>query len=315
MQQRETTGLSALRAMGRVALWLLVVLIVSASGLIAYQYLMVMVRPAYDPDTMPLAYEMMGDESKDTKLLLIHGLLGSKTYWERDMDEISATHQILALDLLGFGDSPKPNSDYSLEVQLQAIEKLVAQQEFNHGKIIVVGHSMGAIIAMALVAKHPDWFEGAVLISLPVFRNEGEFSKLMEQHSVFDRLAAGPFSELVCMFQPLFTSTVFKPENMPKDIFEDVKKHTWQSYSNSLQRVVIGTNLSAIAASVNGKKTLFIHGEKDTSAPIESARQLATSLKGSKFITLPNEGHQLFLTNSKMVWNEMDEFNSELTKE
>jgi pimeloyl-ACP methyl ester carboxylesterase len=168
---------------------------------------------------------------------------------------------------------------------------------------------------MALLAKHPDRFKGAVLISLPVFRNEGEFRKLMEQHSVFDRLAAGRFSELVCMFQPLFTSSLFKPENMPNEIFEDVKKHTWRSYSNSLHKVVIGTDLFNITKTVDGKRILFIHGEKDTSAPIGSARQLAESTKGARFVTLPNEGHQLFLTNSKMVWNEINAFSSELTTE
>ena len=174
---------------------------------------------------------------------------------------------------------------------------------------------MGAIIAMALVAKHPDWFEGAVLISLPVFRNEGEFSKLMEQHSVFDQLAAGPLSKLVCMFDPILTSTAFRPDNIPKDIFEELKKHTWQSYSNSLRKVVIGAEPFFIARSVNEKKILFIHGEKDTSAPIESTRKLSQSLKHTQFITLPDEGHQLFLTNAKMVWNEIDEFGSTLTRE
>ena len=301
--------------MRKFAVLLLIALIISVGGLMVYQYIIVMASPPYDPDTMPLAYELMGDESEDAKLLLIHGLTGSKTYWERDMDEISATHQILAFDLLGFGDSPKPNSDYSLEVQLKAIETLVAQQEFNHGKTIVVGHSMGAIIALALVAKHPDWFEGAVLISLPVFRNEGEFSKLMDQHSVFDQLAAGPFSELVCMFQPLFTSSVFKPESMPNDIFEDIKKHTWQSYSNSLHKIVIGSDLLNITRLVREKKFLFIHGENDSSAPIESTRKLTLSLAHTKFITLPDEGHQLFLTNAKMVWDEIDEFSSTLTRE
>jgi pimeloyl-ACP methyl ester carboxylesterase len=129
--------------MRKFTIWLLLALIISVGGLMSYQYLMVMTGPAYDTDTMPLAHKLMGNESKDTKLLLIHGLLGSKTYWERDMEQVRANHQILALDLLGFGDSPKPNSDYSLDIQLQAIEKLVAQQEFDQGKTIVVGHSMG----------------------------------------------------------------------------------------------------------------------------------------------------------------------------
>lgn len=286
----------------------LAVLFISVTAFVGHQYFRVTLRSAFNVETMPLSYELVGNANGETKLLLIHGLTGSKNYWKRELEDISSEHQLLMVDLLGFGDSPKPNSDYSMEVQLEAIEKIVVEQGFNDGKTIIVGHSMGSIITLAILAKHPDWFGGVVVIALPVFNNKEEFARLMEKHSVFDQLAAGSFSQLVCMFQPLFVNTAFQPDNMPNSIWEDLKKHTWQSYSNSLNDIVIGTDVYGIAQNIKDKKVLFIHGEKDTSAPIASARSLAELFTDATFITVKDADHQLFLSDPKMVWQTIADF-------
>jgi len=107
-----------------------------------YQYLKVVLGPTYDAEKMSLNYEVLGSGPK--QLLLIHGLTGSLNYWKQDIESISNTHTILLIDLLGFGGSPKPNSNYSLDTQLQAIEKVIIKTGFGDQQSLVVGHSMGA---------------------------------------------------------------------------------------------------------------------------------------------------------------------------
>ncbi|HBC02900.1 MAG TPA: alpha/beta hydrolase, partial [Aequorivita sp.] len=76
-----------------------------------YQHYKIVKHPAYDADKTLLNYEIIG--AGENKLVLLHGLTGSLNYWKRNLESISKTHTLLLIDLLGFGDSPKPQSDYS----------------------------------------------------------------------------------------------------------------------------------------------------------------------------------------------------------
>ena len=118
----------------------------------SYQHYKISRQPTYDANKTLLNYEIVG--FGENKLVLLHGLTGSLNYWKRNLENISKSHSLLFIDLLGFGDSPKPNSDYSLSVQLQALELVINKEGFNDGKTTIAGHSMGAIISLALLEKH-----------------------------------------------------------------------------------------------------------------------------------------------------------------
>jgi len=282
---------------------LLIVPIVSIAG---YEYFKVINSPKYNPETMPLNYEIVG--TGDKKLVFIHGLTGSKNYWKRELETVSKTHQLLLVDLLGFGDSPKPNSDYSLNVQLNALESVITNENFNDGKTVIVGHSMGANISLALLAKHNNWFEGAIITGLPVYKDKIEFREIMSGHAVFDRLASGKYGTLICMLHPIFMTNYFKPDNLTDDVYEDAKKHTWQSYANSLNEIVIKSDLYAFSKAIKDKKIVFIHGTDDTSAPYESAKEYAETFPNAEFITIKNGSHQLFLKEPNILWQAIHDF-------
>jgi pimeloyl-ACP methyl ester carboxylesterase len=286
---------------------LLVVIVLPLASIASYEYLKVVFGPTYDAQKMPLNYEILGTGEK--KLVLIHGLAGSLNYWKRDIDSISKTHQLLLVDLLGFGNSPKPKSDYSLSVQLEALEKIISKEGFDDGQTIVVGHSMGSIISLALLKKHPDWFSGAVVISTPVYSNPKEFKEAMSKNSLFDRLTAGPYSKFFCMLHPIyFVTNAFKPNNLTNDIFKDAGKHNWSSYYNSLNKIVLNTDLYALSKDLKDKKVIFIHGKKDLTAPFENALKLSKYFANSEFVVVNDGDHQLFLIESNLVWNIIQNF-------
>jgi len=286
---------------------LLVVIVLPIVSIASYEYLKVVFGPTYDAQKMSLNYEIIG--TGDKKLVLIHGLAGSLNYWKRDIDSISKTHKLLLVDLLGFGNSPKPKSDYSLNVQLEALEKIISHEGFDEGKTIVVGHSMGSIISLALLKKHPDWFSGAVVISTPVYSNSKEFKEVMSKNSLFDRLTAGPYSKYFCMLHPIyFITNSFKPGNLTNDIFNDAKKHNWLSYYNSLNKIVLNTDLYALSKDIKSKKVIFIHGKKDLTAPYENAFKLSKTFTNSEFVEVRDGDHQLFVVKPDLVWNVIQNF-------
>jgi len=273
-----------------------------------YQHYKISKQPDYNPDTTLLNYEIIG--TGEQKIVLLHGLTGALNYWKRDMDNITTTHSLLLVDLLGFGDSPKPKSDYSISVQLQALELVLSKEAFNDGKTIICGHSMGAIISLALLEKHPNWFKAGVFISIPVYKDADEFKQIMSTHSFVDRISTSKFSKYICMIHPIFMSRAFKPDNLTDDVYEDAKKHHWQSYYYSLTEVILKTDLFTIANGIKDKEVLFVHGKKDTTAPFENALKLSSVFKNAKVVTSSEGDHQFFLKEADFVWQTIQNFSN-----
>jgi len=288
-------------------LGLIFFLIFTIAFVVSYEYLKVALGSRYDVEKMPLNYETLGTGEK--KIVLIHGLTGSLNYWKRDIERITKTHQLLLVDLLGFGDSPKPKSDYSLDVQINALEKIIDKEGFNKGQTIILGHSMGTIISLALLAKHPDWFKGGVLVSIPVYSDAKEFLDIMTKHSLFNRLTVGPYAKFFCMLHPLyFMTNQFKPNNLTEDVFKDAQKHNWLSYFNSLNEIIIKTDTYSFSKKIKDKKIVFIHGKQDKTAPIENAIKLANTFSNSEFVIVNDGDHQLFLKGPNLVWDNVINF-------
>ena len=285
---------------------IVIVFIFPISLVVGYEYIKVIKAPKYNSDTMPLNYEIKGF-GKD-KVLFIHGLTGSKNYWKRELGTINQTHKLLLIDLLGFGDSPKPNNDYKLDTQIKALEKVIIKEKFNDGQTLIVGHSMGSIISLALIAKHKNWFKGAVISGLPVFKDEKEFKELMSGHTFLDRIVSSKYASLFCMLHPFFMNELFKPDNLTTGVFRDAKKHTWQSFSNSLKEIVMKSNLYDMVTAIGDKKIVFIHGDQDISAPLINAKRFSEKLRNSEFITVKNGDHQLFLKDPNIIWKAINEF-------
>ena len=286
-----------------VAVLVILILLISVAG---YQYLTVALTPEYNAGTMPLNYEVVGSGEKN--MVLIHGLAGSKNYWKSDLGQITGTYRLLLVDLLGFGDSPKPQSEYTLEIQLAALENIISKEGFNGGESLIVGHSLGAVVSLALWAKHPDWFNGATVIGLPVFESKDQFLEQMVSDPFFDKLAVGPYGKLFCMLHPLYIVKWFKPKNLTDDVFKDSNKHTWQSYYNSLNEVILKTDLFTLTKNISDRKILFIQGAKDIVAPFVNVENFARSFPQAKLLEVQDGDHQLFLKEPFEVWKAIRDF-------
>lgn len=282
------------------------VILVSVISVMGYQYLTVVLAPEYNSDTMPLNYEIVG--SGERNIILIHGMAGTKNYWKKDLEQVTGTYRVLLVDLLGFGDSPKPQSKYSLEIQLAALENIITKEGFNDGNTLILGHSMGAIISLALFAEHPGWFSGAGVIGLPVFESRDQFSEQMSSNSFFDKLALSSYGKVFCMLHPLYIVKWFKPKNLTDDVFKDSKKHTWQSYYNSLNEVILNTDLFTLTKNIRNRKILFIHGADDEAAPIINVEKFARHFTSAKLMEVKDGDHQLFLKEPLEVWKAVGDF-------
>ena len=283
-------------------------------GVIAIRgYLHGVMASPYNRNEMTLNYERIGKGEK--KILLLHGLTGSLRYWKRGLQYAPEQSTILSIDLLGFGDSPKPKSKYDIAEHLDAIEKVLQLEGFDKGGTLIVAHSIGTILSVALAGKHPNWFEGLALIGLPNYDDKTALKSKMSQFSIFDALSVDSHYKFICFFHPLYTTELFRPKNIPKDIFKDVGKHTWVSYYRTLDEVIINSDLRELADKVKEKKTLFIHGEDDPVAPIENMEELLPIFNNAKLVKFPKADHHVYLAEPLKVWSLIQDYFWKKTEE
>lgn len=98
-------------------------------------------------------------------LLLLHGFGASIGHWRHNLPVLGASHPVYALDLLGFGASQKAFANYSVDLWIEQVYDF--WRTFIGTPLILVGNSIGSLIALAAAAAHPEMVAGVVMISLP----------------------------------------------------------------------------------------------------------------------------------------------------
>ncbi|XP_076895932.1 putative lysophospholipase BODYGUARD 4 [Bidens hawaiensis] len=109
-------------------------------------------------------------------VIFLHGFMSSSFIWTETIfpELVDPKYRLFAVDLLGFGSSPKPRDClYTLNDHLEAVEKSVIR-EFDLKSFHLVAHSMGCIIAIALAAKYPNSLKSITLVAPPYFLSSEE---------------------------------------------------------------------------------------------------------------------------------------------
>jgi pimeloyl-ACP methyl ester carboxylesterase len=96
-------------------------------------------------------------------LVLLHGLGGAASNWIELAPELAREHRVIAVDLPGHGGSSPLPALPNLEPFADRVG-LVLQREGVH-PAVVVGHSLGCVVALRLAMRSPDLVRGLVLIS------------------------------------------------------------------------------------------------------------------------------------------------------
>lgn len=98
-------------------------------------------------------------------LIFLHGFGASLGHWRHNLQVLSQSHPVYALDLLGFGASEKAIAPYDVSLWVELVRDFWGT--FVRRPAVWVGNSIGSLIALAAVARHPETAKGLVLISLP----------------------------------------------------------------------------------------------------------------------------------------------------
>jgi pimeloyl-ACP methyl ester carboxylesterase len=95
-------------------------------------------------------------------IVCIHGLTANHVCWRSMADILAPEHRLIGYDLRGRGDSDKPPTGYSLDQHGRDLLALL--DHFGLKKAVLMGHSLGAHIALKFAVAHPERVSKLVLV-------------------------------------------------------------------------------------------------------------------------------------------------------
>ena len=114
-----------------------------------------------------LSYDTAG--SGDPPLVFLHGWCGNRSFFAPQFDYFSRSHRVVSPDLPAHGTSELPK-EYSIDAFAGDVAELA--RDLGLGRSVVLGHSIGAMVALALAQQAPDLVGAVALVDPPPLSKE-----------------------------------------------------------------------------------------------------------------------------------------------
>lgn len=229
-----------------------------------------------------IAYSVSGNGNA---LVLLHGFLETSTMWEPFVKQLSKTHKIITIDLLGHGNTACIGYIHTMEEMAETVFAVI--KELRLRKIYIAGHSMGGYVALAFAEMFPDYVKGLCLIN-STSRADSEERKRNRDRAI----AAVKYNHK--QFIRLAISNLFRPKN--RKIFaktiKEIKKEALTTSPQGIVAALEGMKIREdreVLLHFTPYKKMMIIGKRD---PILNYEHLLEQIENSSVdVRIFSDGH------------------------
>ncbi|WP_223651920.1 alpha/beta fold hydrolase [Hymenobacter psoromatis] len=226
-------------------------------------------------------------------LLFLHGFAESREVWTDFTRPFPAGYRLLTPNLLGHGTNRAPVPDFSMEAQARYVAGYL-DQKGAAGPVLVVGHSMGGYVALALAERYPDRLAGLALLNSTAYPDTDEKRQNREKNIGF--VARHGLDK----FMGSFVRPLFAPANRDRlpealALLEDIGKATPEAtIAGALRGMAARPDRTAVLRAAPFP-VLLVAGKHDVAVPLaDSVAQAALPPLGAALF-LEGSGHQAYL--------------------
>lgn len=200
------------------------------------------------------------DRGTGTPLVLLHGLGNNHKSWDFIVKHLDTTKwRIITLDLLGFGDAPKPTAAYTPQDHADAV--LATLDKLSIDQAVFAGHSMGCLVAIDIAHRHPKRAKQLALFGAPLYRQTPRGSRWRNltkaegrYFSLFEIVKKNP--------DAVKAGGTIANDLVPFVKGMEITDETWPAYKKSLEHTImqLESYKQAVRLTV---PTLFVSGLLD----------------------------------------------------
>ena len=211
-------------------------------------------------DGINIAYTLSG---RGPAVVLLHGWMCNRKFWKEQIQFLSKTHQVVAPDFRGHGDSDVPEEGYTIEQLADDVCNVL--KGIGVSQAVVVGHSMGGMVAQQFCVSHGDHASGLILVTTIAADPE---DRLISKRIEKDALRLGFRDAFLRYFDGWFgpgtdpnvtgwvrDQMLHTPENVGLNLVRSYRRFDLRAHLPNLTipTLVIGTALDASVVPVESK--------------------------------------------------------------
>jgi len=248
-------------------------------------------------DGARIVYTLSG---KGQPIVLLHCWNGNRSFWSEQISFLSQSYKVLALDFPGHGKSAVPEESLTVKKLADAVHEVMYKLHLSPA--VVVGHSMGGMVAQQLCVSCSEDVRGLVLVA-----THGVILNVVEPIAIKilrGALEKGYRNAFMSHFDAWF-ATQSNPKHLTW-VREQMLKTTEKvamDLAISMQQFDLSADLPHVHV-----PTLVICGGEDKSATPERCSVLAEWIPKAQLVMVPKTGHFVQIENPQAVNRALGEF-------
>ncbi|WP_206956118.1 alpha/beta fold hydrolase [Trinickia acidisoli] len=238
-------------------------------------------------------------------VVLIHGVGMNQSVWSAQIDALTKRFRVVAYDMLGHGGSALPTAKPTLDEYAAQLEGLLDALHIERAH--VVGHSMGALVALEFALTHPGRTLSVVALNAVYDRTPGQREAVMSRASMLGEapLDAGVDTTLERWFGDPVPAHLTKAAEAVRALLLAVDPigyaRTYRLFASS-DNAHVG-RLAGLAV-----PALFLTGECDANSNPAMSRAMAAAAPFGQAQIIANERHMMNVTDPAQVNERLLEF-------
>ncbi|KAH8681923.1 Alpha/Beta hydrolase protein [Xylariales sp. PMI_506] len=244
---------------------------------------------------------LQGGDENGTLVICMHGLGGSTNTFSPLAKVLPDTYNVVLVDFQGYGQTPLTSKTEPLTIpgHVSDLHDLVtflqtdSQGVAKGSKLVVVGHSLGSIVALQYAGKYPGTVSGLALLG--VGRSAAHIPAVRQR--MLDVAASTRENGIEATAAKSSVGNFPTPEQraVPPEHIEEVRQAIAASdpegYARTCEMIVGPTHVDPDYASIKCP-AVFVAGDMDVISPVQRSEDISKLLGGPSSIEIVPSGHQ-----------------------
>jgi pimeloyl-ACP methyl ester carboxylesterase len=246
------------------------------------------------------------EAGKGPALLLLHGVSGTHRIWSHTIGAFSDRWRVIAPDLPGHGGSAKPDAPYTIDFHAGMIRSL--GRELGLDEVVVVGNSLGGLIALEIACAYRRWTRGLVLAA-----PAGGLPPALRPVGWVVRALAGP-RVLRIALERMVSRAFYDPTSAAcaerrRLMMEQLADDDYPSFARAVSRSVAGAIMaSEPPLSELTQPVLLVWGRQDRTVGLARSQQIMRHVRHARLTVFDRCGHLPMLECPDAFNTELAEF-------
>ncbi len=225
-------------------------------------------------------------DSENPVIIFLHGSWDDSTQWAKMIEPLSKNFHCFAIDLLGFGNSTAIETPSSIETEVDCLHEFMIALKLRQAYL--VGHSLGAWIAISYTLKYPDLVQGVVAISpegfsLIYWQQYSQFTKWLLMRPRLFRIWIGGLKVLASVSDGTYPMLKHQAQWALIEKFPTTYRLFFERSIESIVQELVAERLSQFR-----KSFLVLQNEADDQLTIQQSQAYAKAVWKAEYQSIKN---------------------------